>query len=84
MINLPLKSCIFGHIYHSNCYQALKKIMTIKYKLLKKTLLEKFLEIQFFCKRKIQYIEFKKYISSSELSYINDLVKNRLKKKLCF
>ena len=76
---------IFGHIYHSNSIQCIYKIMSIKINYSNKVSDKSSGNLVLFADEKFNINGLKKYLSNSEFSYINDLLKNSdLKKNLIF
>ena len=84
MINLSLKSNIFDHIYQSTLPLIIYKFMTIKISYSSKTDSKPSTNSVLFVNDKFNINNLKKYISNSEYSYINDLLKTSDLKKNIF
>ena len=82
MINFPLKSDIFDHIYHQLYLESLKNLCLLKLTIQKK--LANLHVILFYLSMKNLILNLKKYLSNSEFSYINDLLKTSDLKKNMF
>ena len=81
MINIPLKYDIFVHIYHLT--QFIKNLLSIKINYSSRTYNKSSDNIVLFSNEKFNITNLEKYLSKSEYSYIQDLLKTSdLKKNL--
>jgi leucyl aminopeptidase len=78
-----LKFDIFGHIYHSTHTEGILELMSIKINYSNKEFSKSPANLVLFVDEKFSSNNLKKYLSNSEFSYINDLLKtNDLKKNM--
>ena len=83
MTNFTLKCYIFDHIYLSTQIEKYLKNMSVKITYSKQAISKSSHNLVLFCNDKFNINVLKKYLSTSEYSYISDLLKsNDLKKNL--